>query len=381
VRRVRQGEGVFQRQAPMQLLPIKGLFYRWGLDFAGPLPKSRQGHQYVLVMVEHFSKQIILVATRDKEPSTVAAAFTREVLTRFGACAEVVTDQGGEFGGEFQACLDAAFIDHRATSAYHPQANGLSERVVGIVKRSLRKWCLGHASEEWDAYLPRVAMGYNFSAQASLAGFSPYQLLFGREPVVPGAIKVALEEALDLDEPERLAALVAQRAVLPAVDAHGDGQLGDRAAPGHVAVREDSQWGVEAAAGPVRSGGLRLLAAGDARHVGHPGGGQHPEGAGGGRERGSGAGGVGRADSPGACRAVRTMPPARCGRQDGSADSGTDPRLRVHTVLESERGRTDASVRRVCGWLALGVPGQAVVYGASWGLVLRAVSDGAGSTH
>jgi hypothetical protein len=126
----------------------------------------------------------------------------------------VVTDRGGEFGGEFQACLDAAFIDHRATSAYHPQANGLSERVVGVVNRLLRKWCLGHASEEWDVYLPCVAMGYNFSAQASLAGFSPYQLLFGRIPVVPGAIKVALVEALDLDQPERLAALVAQRAEL-----------------------------------------------------------------------------------------------------------------------------------------------------------------------
>jgi transposase InsO family protein len=185
-----------------------------GAGLRGPVAKSRQGHHYVLVMVEHFSKQIILVATRDKEPSTVAATFTREVLTRFGACAEVVTDRGGEFGGEFQACLDAAFIDHRATSAYHPQANGLSERVVGIVKRSMRKWCLGHASEEWDAYLLWVAMGYNFSAQASLAGFSWYQLLFGREPVVPGAIKMALEEALDLDEPDWLAALVAQRATL-----------------------------------------------------------------------------------------------------------------------------------------------------------------------
>jgi hypothetical protein len=198
----------------LQPLPIKGLFYRWGLDFAGPLPKSRQGNQYVLIPVEHFSKHIVLVPTRDKEPSTVAEVFTREVLTRFGGCAEVVTDQGGEFGGEFQACLDAAFIDHRATSAYHPQANGLSERVVGVVKRALRKWCLGHAAEEWDVYLPWVAMGYNFSAQASLAGFFPYQLLFGREPVVPGAIKVALDEALDLDRPERLVALVGQRGEL-----------------------------------------------------------------------------------------------------------------------------------------------------------------------
>jgi hypothetical protein len=86
----------FNAKHPMlQPLPIKGLFYRWRLDFAGPLPKSRrQGHQYVLVMVEHFSKQIVLVPTADKEPSTVAAAFTREVLTRFGACAEVIIDRG-----------------------------------------------------------------------------------------------------------------------------------------------------------------------------------------------------------------------------------------------------------------------------------------------
>jgi hypothetical protein len=198
----------------LQPLPIKGLFYRWGLDFAGPLPESSGGNRYVLVIVEHFSKTVILVPTRDKEPGTVAAGFTREVLTWFGACAEVVTDRGGEFGGAFQACLDAALIDHRSTSAYHPQANGLSERVVQVVKRALRKWCLRHAAEEWDAYLPWVAMGYNFSAQALLAGFSPYQLLHGRDPVVPGAIKVAMGEPLDLDHPVRLEALVAQRAAL-----------------------------------------------------------------------------------------------------------------------------------------------------------------------
>jgi hypothetical protein len=39
-------------------LPIKGLFDRWGLDFAGPLPNSLRGNQYVLVMVEHFSKTV-----------------------------------------------------------------------------------------------------------------------------------------------------------------------------------------------------------------------------------------------------------------------------------------------------------------------------------
>jgi hypothetical protein len=106
------------RHPTLQPLPIKGLFYRWGLDFAGPLSKTRRGNQYVFVMVEHFSKTVVLVPTRDKKPATVVEAFTREVLTRYGAPAEVVTDRGGEFGGAFQdSCLDAALVDHRATSS------------------------------------------------------------------------------------------------------------------------------------------------------------------------------------------------------------------------------------------------------------------------
>ena len=46
----------------LQPLPIMGLGYRWSLDFAGPLRATKRGAKYVLVMVEHFSKWIELVA-------------------------------------------------------------------------------------------------------------------------------------------------------------------------------------------------------------------------------------------------------------------------------------------------------------------------------
>jgi hypothetical protein len=38
--------------------------------------------------------------------------------------------------------------------------------------------------------------------------------MYGRDPVMPGAIKVVVAEPLDLDRPARLEALVAQRAAL-----------------------------------------------------------------------------------------------------------------------------------------------------------------------
>jgi hypothetical protein len=119
-----------------------GLGYRWSLDFAGPLPLIVRHNKYVLVMVEHFSKWIELVPFPDKFSKGVAYAFLDRVLSHFGALAEVLTNQGTEFQGEFQVLCDKALIDHQATFRNHLEVDGLAERVVQTVKRALRKYGL-----------------------------------------------------------------------------------------------------------------------------------------------------------------------------------------------------------------------------------------------
>jgi hypothetical protein len=89
-----------------------GLGYRWNLDFARPLPLMVQHNIYVLVMVEHFSKWIELVPFFDKSSEGVVYAFLDRALSHFGAPAEVLTDQGTKFQGEFQVLCDKALIDH-----------------------------------------------------------------------------------------------------------------------------------------------------------------------------------------------------------------------------------------------------------------------------
>ena len=162
------------------------MFYRWSVDLAGPFPLSRQGNRYAMIMVEHFSKWIEVVTIPRKEARFTAEAFLHRVLTMFGAPAEVLTDQGTEFEGEFQALLEECLIDHRRTSRDHPQADGLAERCVQSVKLALRKYCRGQDQALWDVHMPWLTMGYRCSVQSSL-GFSPYFLLFGRHPGLPGS--------------------------------------------------------------------------------------------------------------------------------------------------------------------------------------------------
>jgi site-specific DNA-cytosine methylase len=191
----------------LQPLPIRGLGYRWGVDLAGPFPETPRGNKYIMICVEHFSKQIEAIPLPDKTPESTSYAFLHHVLARYGACAEVVHDNGAEWtGGAFQQMLLDALIDPRSTSANHPQANGMTERCVQTVKSALKVMCLSKRNtRDWDLELPWLMIGYRCSPQRS-TGFSPYQLLYAQQPVVPPAIVERMQTPIDFDSPELAAA-------------------------------------------------------------------------------------------------------------------------------------------------------------------------------
>lgn len=200
------------RSAELQPLPIMGLFYRWGVDLCGEFLRTPRGNRYVMVCVEYFSKHVELIPLPDKKPETTAYAFLSQVLSQFGSCAEVVTDQGTEWRGSFDSLLESCFIDHRTTAPNHPQADGLAERVVQTIKRALRKHCEQSADVRgWDEGICWIALGYRCSPQAS-TGFSPYELLYARRPVVPPAIVQSLHAPLCFDSAELAAESLLQRA-------------------------------------------------------------------------------------------------------------------------------------------------------------------------
>ncbi|KIY96367.1 hypothetical protein MNEG_11595 [Monoraphidium neglectum] len=212
-----------QSQPELCPLPIKGLFYRWGVDLAGPFPKTARGHAYAMVCIEHWSKTVVITPIPDKEAATTAFAFLHSVLARFGAPAEVLTDQGSEWCDEFQRLLTDTFVDHRSTSASHPASNGLTERAVQTLKGALAKHCLAEESTaDWDKYCAWLALGYNCSPQESTR-LAPYHVLFGRAPAIPASVQAVIAAPLSFDDPLAVTLDVLQRAeavrrACPAID-------------------------------------------------------------------------------------------------------------------------------------------------------------------
>ena len=122
------------------------------------MPTTKRGNKHVLVMIEYFTKWVELVPLQNKKIVLTSATFLASVLSRFGAPAKVVTNQGNDFKGEISDLLHHHGIDHRLASREHPQADGLSERMVQTMKLGLKKSLSERAASDWDMILPYVSM-------------------------------------------------------------------------------------------------------------------------------------------------------------------------------------------------------------------------------
>ena len=198
-------KGEKETLTPLEIVP---LFYRWSLDLL-KFPTSSAGYSRVLVCVENLSRYAMMIPLFDKNSATVALAFKMFVLGSFGVCAEVVTDNGTEFRGEFSRLLEEHAIDHRTTSEYHAQANGLAERVVQVLKRALRKLRLQReVLDHWEEYVPYVMLAYNASVQSSI-GLAPFTALYAQVPTVPPNHKTRFREPINITPDNALDEFVA----------------------------------------------------------------------------------------------------------------------------------------------------------------------------
>jgi hypothetical protein len=86
------------------------------LDTTGPLPKTKVGNKYILVAIDHYSKWCEAKAVTDHGAGTAARFLEDDLICRYGVPKFVLTDNGGEWGAEFEAmCRDYA-IQHQRTA-------------------------------------------------------------------------------------------------------------------------------------------------------------------------------------------------------------------------------------------------------------------------
>lgn len=187
-------------KAPLQPLPIITTpFSRVAVDLVGPLPRSKQGHKYLLTCMCLGSKYPDAVPLKRVDAESVAEALV-EIFSRIGIPQELLTDQGSVFTGKLTKELCKLLnIHHLKTSPYHPQTDGCLERWHSTLKSMLRKCPETDRQGEWDRLLKYMLFAYRASPHSN-TGFSPFEMLYGRP--LRGPLDVLQESWLSGDIPQ-----------------------------------------------------------------------------------------------------------------------------------------------------------------------------------
>ena len=171
-------------KAPLKLYQVGSPMERVAVDVLGPLPKTNDGNQYIVIAQDYFTKWPEAFPVPDQKATTVADVLVNQFFTRFGIPQELHSDQGRNFESEvFQDVCKLLGIHKTRTTPYHPQSDGMVERFNRTLGNGLSMF-VNQNHTDWDKHVPFLLMAYR-SATHETTKVTPGQMMFGRELKLP----------------------------------------------------------------------------------------------------------------------------------------------------------------------------------------------------
>ena len=158
-------------------------FERIGIDFVGPLERTKNGNKYILVATDYLTKWPEAKAMREATAENVVKFIYKRIICRHGCPKIILSDRGTHFRNKVVDGLCEKFrIKHKLSSPYHPQTNGLVERFNRTLCESLAK-VLGK-EDEWDEHIESVLFAYR-TIRHNTTRKTPFFMVYGREAILP----------------------------------------------------------------------------------------------------------------------------------------------------------------------------------------------------
>ena len=122
---------------------IETPFKRVMVDLIGPIhPPSKEGHGYVLTLVDYATRYPEAIALKSITAEAVAEALVT-IYSRVGLPEEVLSDMGTQFTSECMQKVERLLsVKHISTSSYHPQCNRLTEKFNRTLKKMSKRKCI-----------------------------------------------------------------------------------------------------------------------------------------------------------------------------------------------------------------------------------------------
>ncbi len=120
--------------------------------------KIKNGHKYILVMTDVFSKLVELVLLADKEAKTVAATINYTWICQYACPKQIVSDRGREFRNKLTDELyEKMGVQNLHTSANNPQTNSSAESFNRKFIKIMSMLLDDPNDEEWELFFLRCS--------------------------------------------------------------------------------------------------------------------------------------------------------------------------------------------------------------------------------
>lgn len=183
-----------QRVKPEQKLPAghmgnavhaKRCWQIISTDLFGPLPKSKHGNLYILVITDTFSKFNHFVPIRRANADTIARIIEEQIFLSHGVPEIIRCDNGVQFKSrQFKNLTDKYGVKIIFNPNYHPSPN-TTERVNRVLKTILSAFIKDN-QRIWEEKLQSFACAVN-TAVHEATGRTPYFINHGTDMILHGS--------------------------------------------------------------------------------------------------------------------------------------------------------------------------------------------------
>ena len=213
------------------------------VDIVGPFVVS-EGMRYLFTVVDRFTRWPEAIPMPDITAQTCTKTLIRFWISRFGIPDDLTSDRGRQFTSALWGELNRLLgIAASTTTSYHPQANGMVERLHRQLKAALRARLENNPN--WMDELPLVLLGIR-TAWREDADCSPADLVYGTSLHLPGELPAVSGAQTDAPSTEFLRQLreTMQQVLPPPAEFHGTKSSfvpANLASTGYVYIRVDAK--------------------------------------------------------------------------------------------------------------------------------------------
>jgi len=170
-------------RSPMQIREVVSVpFERVAVDIVGPFPTAKGGFRFLLTCVDLATRWPEAVPIRSTT-SKVVIHYLTAMFAHSGFPKAIVSDNGPQFiGKSFSRSLRENGIAHVKSSPYHPQGNGVVERLHRTLRAIITKTT--ESKGNWAFVVP-MALYFIRCVPSEATGFSPFLAKQGWEPSTP----------------------------------------------------------------------------------------------------------------------------------------------------------------------------------------------------